>query len=321
MKVQRMAALRRIAVLLLPPLFTDLLRRIVRSPSTRPSGSLVEGIKGVVKPAPPEWEAVPESDWIAADGWLHPSIVDTQIAKWNGFVEQIRRPNALGVAHEAKPGVPVNVSSHNILMTFGYVLGRAIATRRDQPVRVLDWGGGIGHYALLARQLYPEAAIRYTICELPPLADAGRKLASDVVFAADGDEALKGSYDLFYASSSLQYVRDFYGLLQKITANGSRWVMICRMPFVDVANDFVVVQRPQRYGYDTEYTGWFLNRNKFVSFMEKHGYRLDREFLNDERPVVANAPEQCSYRGFLFERPTQKAAPGVQIDSPSALLK
>jgi putative methyltransferase (TIGR04325 family) len=250
---------------------------------------------------------VPETDLIATDGWLHPSIVDTQVTKWNGFAESVRRPNALGVAHEAKPGVAVNVSSHNILMTFGYVLGRAIATRRDQPVRVLDWGGGIGHYALLARQLYPEATINYTICELQPLVDAGRKLAPDVAFTADGDEALKGSYDLFYASSSLQYVRDFYGLLQKIIACGSRWIMICRMPFVDFAEDFVVVQRPKRYGYDTEYTGWFLNRNRFVTFMQKHGYALDREFLNDERPTVENAPEQCSYRGFLFERSTGQA--------------
>jgi putative methyltransferase (TIGR04325 family) len=310
MKVQQMAVLKRIAVQLLPPLITDLLRKIFRSRADR---SLMQGIKDAMRTAPPEWEAVPESNWIATDGWLHPSIVDTQAAKWEDFVKSIRRPNALGVAHEAKPGVPVNVSSHNIIMTFGYVLGRAIATCRDQPVRILDWGGGIGHYALLARQLYPEANIEYTICELQPLVDAGRKLISDVAFTADGDEALKGSYDLFYASSSLQYVRDFYRLLQKITASGSRWVMVCRMPFVDVANDFVVVQRPQRYGYDTEYTGWFLNRNRFVSFMEKHGYSLDREFLNDERPVVANAPEQCSYRGFLFERSVLKGAPGAQI--------
>lgn len=278
-----MAGFKRIAVLLLPPLVTDLLRRILRS-----------------APSAPEWEAVPESGW--TDGWLHPSIVDTQVAKWKGFTESIARPSALGVAHEAKAGAPVNVSSHNIIMTFAYVLGRAIVARGDQPVRVLDWGGGIGHYALLARELYPEADIRYTIRELPPLAEAGRRLAVDAQFEADEGKALKGAYDLFYASSSLQYVRDIYGLLRKVAANGSRWIMICRMPFVDIADDFVVVQRPQRYGYDTEYTGWFLNRNRFVSFMRDNGYELDREFLNDERPVVANAPEQCSYRGFLFER-------------------
>jgi putative methyltransferase (TIGR04325 family) len=297
-----MTALKRVAVLLLPPLVTDLLRRMLQSSETRPPAALVEELRDAIKVVAPEWEAVPETSWITTDGWLHSSIVETQLTKWPSFVESVQRPNALGVAHEARPGAPVNVSSHNIIMTFGYVLGRAIAVRRNEPVRILDWGGGIGHYALLARQLYPEASIRYTVCELPPLVDAGRKLVPDAQFTADGNEALKGSYDLFYASSSLQYVRDFYGLLQRIVANGSRWIMVCRMPFVDVADDFVVVQRPQRYGYDTEYTGWFLNRNKFVNFMQRHGYSLDREFLNDERPTVAGAPEQCAYRGFLFER-------------------
>jgi hypothetical protein len=29
---------------------------------------------------------------------------------------------------------------------------------------------------------------------------------------------------------------------------------------------------------------------------------LMREFIVDEQPVVARAPEQCRYRGFLFRR-------------------
>lgn len=295
-----MSALRRIAVQLLPPFVTNLLRRMLQS-SEKSRGRL-PGFRDVIKASAREWEAVGEASWIKTDGWLHPSIVETQLSKWQGFVDSIQQPNALGVAHEAKAGAPVNVSAHNIIMTFGYVLGRAIAGRPGQPVRILDWGGGIGHYALLARQLYPEVMLRYTICELQPLVETGRKLNADAKFTSDGEEALKGAYDLFYASSSLQYVHDFYGLLRKIVATGSRWIMICRMPFVTAADDFVVVQRPQRYGYDTEYTGWFLNRDKFVGFMQTHGYHLDREFLNDERPAVAGAPEQCSYRGFLFER-------------------
>jgi putative methyltransferase (TIGR04325 family) len=301
-----MKGLKRIAVLLLPPLLTDLLRKIVRGGADGQRSSLVQDIKSVISVAPPEWEAVPEASWIVTDGWLHPSIVDTQLAKWKDFAESVGRPNALGVAHEARPGAPPNINSHNIIMTFAYVLGRAIVTCEGGPVRILDWGGGVGHYALLAQELYPEATIHYTVCELEPLAEAGRTLVPDARFTADGDGVLEGSYDLFYASSSLQYVRDVYGLLAKIAKCGSRWIMICRMPFVDTADDFVVVQRPQRYGYDTEYTGWALNQGKFVSFMQQQGYRLDREFLNDERPLVANAPEQCSFRGFLFERSEER---------------
>jgi putative methyltransferase (TIGR04325 family) len=276
-----MIGLKRLAVLLLPPIVADLLRR---------------------RPRETEWERVTEAEWTASDGWLHPSIVATQVAKWADFSDSIQRPRPFGSANAPQAGAPVNVSSHNVIMTFGYVLGRAIATAPGRPVEVLDWGGGLGQYALMARQLYPEVAFDYTVCELQPLADAGRKLAADVNFSSDDVASLQGPYDLIYASSSLQYVRDVYGLLAKIVGSGSRWITICRMPFVDNAEDFVVVQRPHRYGYDTEYTGWFLNRDKFVRFMQRSGYELDREFLNDERPTVTGAPEQCSYRGFLFQR-------------------
>jgi putative methyltransferase (TIGR04325 family) len=278
---------KRVAVLLLPPLLTDLLRGLRR------------------RRAAPEWQAVSKNDWTVSDGWLHPSIVQTQVANWTGFSNSIEPPNPLGLTGYTPSGAPINVSPHNIMMTFGYVLGRAIATASRRPVKVLDWGGGVGQYALLAKRLYLEVALDYTVCELQPLAEAGRQLVGDVEFTSDGVGSLKIPYDLIYASSSLQYVRDVYGLLEKIAGSGSRWIMICRMPFVDEAGDFVVAQRPQRYGYDTEYTGWFLNRNKFVGFMQQCGYKLEREFLNDERPMVAGAQEQCSYRGFLFERSAQ----------------
>jgi hypothetical protein len=67
----------------------------------------------------------------------------------------------------------------------------------------------LGYYAVLAKQLYPEVALNYTICELQPLVEEGRKLVADVEFTSDGIGSLKESYDLIYARSSLQYVRDF----------------------------------------------------------------------------------------------------------------
>jgi hypothetical protein len=93
-----------------------------------------------------------------------------------------------------------------------------------------------------------------------------------------------------------------YGVLDRICASASRYLMVTRSPFVSAHDDFVVVQRPHRYGYLTEYPCWFINRSKFIAFVEARGFRLDREFLLAECPFVPNAPEQCRYGGFLFER-------------------
>jgi putative methyltransferase (TIGR04325 family) len=107
---------------------------------------------------------------------------------------------------------------------------------------------------------------------------------------------------LVFASSSLQYNRDFYGLLARLCAAAAKWLFITRSPFIREHGDFVVVQRPSRYGYFTEYPAWFVNRDRFIAFVEKQNFTLEREFLLDEGPYVANSPEQCTYSGFLFRR-------------------
>ena len=61
-----------------------------------------------------------------------------------------------------------------------------------------------------------------------------------------------------------------------------------------------VVAKEQLVGYDTEYPGWFLNRDEFLGAAKESGLTLLREFLINEVPYVPNAPEAADYRGFLF---------------------
>ena len=107
---------------------------------------------------------------------------------------------------------------------------------------------------------------------------------------------------LVFASSSVQYARDLYGLLAKLCAAASGWIFITRTPFVEKCDDFVVVQRPHVHGYMTEYACWFINRKRFVDFICKQGFLLEREFLVAEAPYVPNAPEASRFCGFLFRR-------------------
>lgn len=297
------AQLKHIMTLLLPPIVLEVRRRLLQRPQAATTAATPAlPTLGAILRARPEWEAVSDSDavWTAAEGWSHMSIVDTQRSKWNDFVKSVEAPKPLGVSHEATPGAAPDVSPHNAVMTFGYVLGRVLAGRGSASV--LDWGGGLGHYAVYARALYPSVAFDYVVKDLETLCTAGRILLPGVQFIADESEALSRRYDLVFASSSLHYTRDFYGLLDKVCANTARYLMVTRLPVVSKHDDFVVVQRPHRYGYLTEYAGWFVNRKRLISFIERRGLRLEREFLLGERPTVANAPEQCVYSGFLFER-------------------
>ena len=296
--------LKTVAAALLPPIVTAGARRLR-------AALLHQGSRGS-----PEWEHVPDSDavWTATAGWGHGSIAARQAQQWPSFVDSIRPPRVIGISHEAPAHQPADVAVHNTIMSFAYVLGRVSSDKSGATLSVLDWGGGIGHYYRYARELFPEISLDYSIADLPELCDVGAKRNPDVAYYADKARALARSYDLVLASSSLQYARDVHGLTGQLCKAARRYLLVTRMPFVDAHADFVVVQRPHRYGYETEYAGWFLNRAGFINNVEANGFELDREFIVAEQPFVPNAPEQCRYRGFLFKRSEDSAlqhAPGV----------
>ncbi len=184
-------------------------------------------------------------------------------------------------------------------MAFAYVL--SLASRGRNRLSFLDWGGGLGQYAVLARSLVPSLDIEYHCRDLPLAADRGRELLPNDSFYDSDEEALARKYDLVMASGSLQYVREWREKLRRLAAATEGYLYVTRQPFALRAPSFVVLQRPHRHGYMTEYAGWFLNRADFLDAASSVGLRLRREFLIAERPWVPRAPERTEYRGFLFE--------------------
>lgn len=309
---------RRIALLLLPPLVVGVLRRL-RAPRGAAPEHLDAPVANVDLPAssdangsvtpPPEWEMVADTAdvWTAHDGWLHGSILQMQLDKWPDFLRSVEGTKALGQSHEAAAGTAANYSTHNTIMSFGYALGR-VAERRESAC-VLDWGGGLGHYYCYACALFPDLKLDYVVKDFPGFCEAGRKLLPGAKFLSDESEVLSRSYDFVFASGSLHYTRDFYGLLERLCGCAADWLMITRAPIVEHHDDFVVVQRPYIYGYMTEYPGWVVNRRRLIEFVTARGFRLERLFLVAEEANIPNAPELARDCGFLFRRTTADRRP------------
>ena len=281
-----MTLLRSFAREMLPPFIARHLRNVLRQ--TSPDG--------------PEWAYLPEgaAAWDRYPGWDHPSVAETQRAKWPAFRAALAEPRPLGMAPGGWTTEPRDIGVHNTLLSFGYVLARA--ARGRERLSMLDWGGGSGHYAALARALLPETAIDYTCRDLPLLSALGREMEPQGRFIDDDEVALSRRYDLVLASSSLHYRRDMHTLLARLCAASGEWLLITRLPVVENAADFAVLQRPWVHGYRTQYVCWFVNRGRLVEAVKNGGFHFVREFLVDERPFVPGAPEQCRYGGFLFQR-------------------
>lgn len=279
------------------------MRKLIRGLTPPLLAKLVETLR-VRWEARPEWEYIPEG-WPYAQthpevkGWDVQAIVDVYRSKWPRFLQLIEGSAPLGVDHQSPLTANTNVTSHNLNMTFAYVL--ALAAHRNGRIRMLDWGGGIGHYYLLARSLMPEVDIEYSCRDLPLLCSYGAELFPDQQFFAD-DRWRSRSYDLVMSSGSLQFAEDWRKLLQGLCAVTQDLLYVTNLPIVRKSPSFVFIQRPYRRGYDTEYLGWCINEQELLQEIDAAGLTLRREFVLHIKPVIRGAPEQNTYRGYLFQR-------------------
>jgi putative methyltransferase (TIGR04325 family) len=251
---------------------------------------------------PPEWEVVPE--WLPEDslrGWNVSEVSATQEHRWQEFLQQLKGPEPLGVSHESPASLGrEQIWSHNLIMSYGYVLGRVVWRRTS--LTLLDWGAGVGHYYPITRTLYPQIELQYTAFDLAALCNSGRGFLPEVCFLDEPKAALNGRYQLVMAGSSLWYSRYWQETLTALAAASEEWLYVTRMIFVRQNPSFVVVQRPWKYGYDTEYQCWVLNRQEFLQAAETAGMSLEREFIFGTAPAIHGASEQGTFRGFLFRR-------------------
>ncbi|MFZ2003832.1 MAG: methyltransferase domain-containing protein [Stellaceae bacterium] len=250
---------------------------------------------------PTPWEYVadrwPECDARAA-GWAHPSVAASLAEHWPAYATVLDGTAALGLwplAPRARDEL-----AHNLMMTFGYVVARASEGRTS--LSVLDWGGSIGHYALAARRLFPDIAFDYTIRDLPEICATIETLLPEIHTATTDEAAFSRSYDLVFASNSIQYAPDWKPLIRRLAEAARQWLFVTCVPVVTRSEDFVIVQRPYAYGLATEYISWVFNRDKLLKSFEELGLTLLREFLAGGAINAQGAPEIAEHEGFLFRR-------------------
>ena len=248
------------------------------------------------------WSLARNEDEPCSRGWDVEDVALTYAKHWSAFRSAIAAPQPLGVAHELAYGrVMSNTSlvAHNTALTLAYVLARA--TRSADSISVLDWGGGLGYQHAIAQSVLPDVQFDWHTRELPAVCREGR-LASPSISFHDSDDCLERSYDLVLASSSFQYAEDWRAHLVRLSHATRDSLLLTRVPLVESEPTFVVIQRAQPYGYETEYLGWVFNRAELLDDAEAAGLRLVREFFLQEPMEIAGAPEPASHGAFLFRQ-------------------
>ncbi len=266
----------------------------------------------------PEWEYIADG-WAkarvaaepASHGWQVQDVAQAYLEKWPRFLAAVEGPGPVGVGHEVVAGAPVardSIIDQNAVLAFTYALGRVAVSRtaqngsRPAAVSVLDWGGALGHYHVLARRLLPELELEYHVREVPAVCAAGRHVQPEVTFH-DSDDCLGRRYDFVLASNSLQYQEQWKDLLSALAVSAAGCLLITRVPLTSGHQSFVVLQRVGAYGYGTEILGWVFDRYELLQVANAAGALLEREFLLRPAWKIAGAPAEVTHGGFLFRQP------------------
>jgi hypothetical protein len=254
---------------------------------------------------PADWEYVangwPHTLHGQNQGWDVPCIAEVQKQKWPTYLESIKGSQPLGINHEANINAhTADICAHNIIMSYGYVL--SLASWQKQKIKILDWGGGIGHYNILSNALVPDVTIDYYCKDLPLLCKVGRDLLPEAHFIDNEDECFSHKYDFVIASSSLWYEEEWRALVDKLIEVCNDYIYFTRMIFVEKVASYVAVQRPWAVGYQTEYLCWIFNRHEFIDYVCSRRMKLVREFMISDGPHIHRAPEQGMIKGFLFRK-------------------
>ncbi|MHA8072233.1 hypothetical protein V7S77_09955 [Aquirufa ecclesiirivi] len=253
------------------------------------------------------WEYAPKGflTQIKKGGWDLESIAVVQKEKWEAYRDRVRSNQSIGVNHEhPDSSIQHEPFFHNLLVSFAYVI--ALSGLKKKSIDFLDWGGGIGHYGLLAEELIKPAEIKinYFCYDFPGFCNHGKELNPNYNYFSDENKYHDHKFDLVMASSSIWYEEDWKKGVDKLCKFETDFLYITRMIFIDEQPSYVALQRPKSMGYNTEYLFWIINKHTFVKYLNEKNFTLVREFEFGNILPIFKAPEQGTMKGFLFKRQT-----------------
>lgn len=167
---------------------------------------------------------------------------------------------------------------------------------QEERVIILDFGGGLGIGFMTLAESIPMDLCRvgYTIVEGPQVSALGARTLGNMV-SYTATLPTTGEYSLIHAASSLQYIEDWQGLLQQLTALEARYILLS-----DVSAGHIKTFATLQNYYGCLIPHWFLNLDELMEVFSKHGYTLKMQtFASSRRLDVADAlpmdnfPETC----------------------------
>jgi putative methyltransferase (TIGR04325 family) len=236
-----------------------------------------------------------------SSSWNSKTIADEHETKWQSFNDILNQDAiSLGFIYEKKEFTNVyDITCHNLNMTFIYCLFKAYRDNHlANEISLLDWGGGTGHHYQLAKTLIDDdLKISYSVVEVEHLSELGRRINPQICWYVD-DSYMQKKFDIVFNDGALQCIYDWKALLTKLINCCSHYLFLQRVPVLKASEGYAAIQNV----YNTKLLHFQINEEELLSFIRMGGFKLLRVFPTFDTPYFANAPEQPSFRGYLFTK-------------------
>lgn len=179
------------------------------------------------------------------------------------------------------------------------------------PVRVLDFGGGMGIGYVRARRAVPKhAAVAFTVVETEEVCAEGRQVHAgnpEIEFRTSIPEGLE--LDIVHAESALQYIPEHRGVIRALTALRARYVLLVEL----TAGDVPTFATAQLNVPGSVIPYWFMNAHELIDLFRSSGYDLVSDTPSSRRLVGLSVPRPYRLdrgRDLLFELAAQRERSG-----------
>lgn len=185
------------------------------------------------------------------------------------------------------------------------VAGLLLGRREGQPLRVLDFGGGLGSSYWQNRGVLDPGLggqpLKWTVVEQPTMVERAAFLPPHgiqyVERAADADTE---EVDCVLLSSSLQYLEEPHHTLEDLLNTGARVLVIDRTPMASVNADVPCVQITPQHIYRASYPVWVFSQTQLESALKD--WAIVARFPGIEPDMKTTSGIAFSWRGLIAVR-------------------
>jgi putative methyltransferase (TIGR04325 family) len=169
--------------------------------------------------------------------------------------------------------------------------------KKIKKIYLCDYGGSLGSLYFQHRSLFKSNLIDWNVVEQKHYVKyANNKIDIKNLYFYDNLNFLsKKRINVVLFSSSLQYLKYPYQILDKMIKRKISNIIIHRSPFMK-NNEIIKIQHVPKHIYDSSYPIRILNINKICNKLKKAGYKINSQYkLNEEI-------DGYFYQTFYFEK-------------------